>query len=78
MFRFLVTFTKYSLNLVHISRRLVAITPFISIKLGSLLFLLLHRMELITDQAFLIFPLALLIGWQAYRGDQGHRKNSPT
>ena len=20
----------------------------------------------------------ILIGWQAYRGDQGHRKNSPT
>ena len=60
MFRFLATFTKYSFNLVHISRRFVTITPFISIKLGSLLFLLLHRMELITEQAFLIFPLALL------------------
>ena len=60
MFRFLATFTKHSLNLVHISRRLVTITPFVSIKLGSFLFLLLHRMELTTDQAFLIFPLALL------------------
>ena len=60
MFRFLATFTKYSLNLVHISRRLVTITPFVSMKLGSLLFLLLYRMELITYQAFLIFPLALL------------------
>ena len=60
IFRFLATFAKYSLNLVHISRRLVTITPFISIKFGSLLILLLHRMELITDQVFLIFPLALL------------------
>ena len=49
MFSFLATITKYSLNLVPISRWLVTITPFVSIKLGSLLFLLLHRMELITD-----------------------------
>ena len=27
---------------------------------------------------YMLLPTILLIGWQAYRGDQIHRKNSPT